>query len=72
MDCQFQNVLKRISYQTEAPHFVLRQSVDIRDKTVLLIDDWYHSGATIRAAAEALVEGSPAKLYALTVTRRLD
>lgn len=72
IDCRFQNVLRRISYQTEAPHFHLRKSVDLRDKVVLLIDDCYHTGATIRAAAEALLEGAPLELYALTVTRKLE
>ncbi|ADI37649.1 ComF family protein [Waddlia chondrophila] len=68
----FSNVLKRDSYQTEKPKFSLKKGVDIRDKIVLLVDDWYDSGETITQASVALHTGAPEKIYAITMTRKME
>lgn len=68
----FSNVLKRDSYQTEKPKFSLKKGVDIRDKIVLLVDDWYDSGETIAQASAALHTGTPQKIYAITMTRKME
>ncbi len=46
--------------------FSLRNGVDIANKRVMLIDDVYTTGSTLRCAAEALCHGFPFELYALT------
>lgn len=51
--------------------FVLTRSSDVADKCVLLIDDVMTSGSTMRRCAEALQEGCPASIYALTVCRAM-
>lgn len=50
--------------QMDPKSFFLKGSV--YDKTILLIDDFRITGTTLRCAAEALLEGCPAKLYALS------
>ncbi|MDP1836824.1 MAG: phosphoribosyltransferase family protein [Chlamydiales bacterium] len=49
--------------------FVLKAKRHIEDRTVLLIDDVFTTGATIRCCAAALLEGYPKDVYALTVCR---
>lgn len=45
--------------------------VDMRNKTVLLVDDVMTTGTTLRCCGEALLEGHPAAIYALTVCRAI-
>lgn len=40
---------------------------NVTDKTLLIIDDVLTTGTTLRCCGEVLIEGMPAKLYALTV-----
>ena len=49
--------------------FQLKRGVDLRDKTILLVDDVMTTGSTLRKCAEALLEGGPAKLYSLVLCR---
>jgi len=49
--------------------FEMQGNVDIADKTVLLIDDVMTTGTTLRCCAETLMQGCPAKLYALVFCR---
>lgn len=66
------NILSRDSYQTEEPRFSLKKQVDIRDRIVLLIDDWYDSGQTIAEASAALRAGAPKTIYGMTATRKME
>jgi len=43
-----------------------------KDKSILLIDDVYTSGATMRSAAQALKDAGAECVYSLTVTRAND
>lgn len=51
--------------------FQLKKKIDIAEKKVLLVDDVYTTGSTIRRCAEALCDGYPAEIYALTFCRSL-
>lgn len=53
----------------EGKRFQLKPKVVIADKSLLMIDDVMTSGSTLRRCAEALAEGHPARLYALTFCR---
>jgi len=44
----------------------LKQDVDIADKRILLLDDVVTTGTTLKRCAEALYEGCPSNMYALT------
>lgn len=63
--------LKRESYHTELPRFRLRNKAELKDAIVLLINGRYDTGKTICAAAEGLRGGAPAKIYGMSVTRRM-
>jgi ComF family protein len=49
--------------------FVVRRPEDISGKRVLLVDDVYTTGSTLRAAARALKEAGAARIDALTLAR---
>ena len=49
----------------------LKSTLDLRDKTLLLIDDVMTTGTTLRRCAEALMEGAPARIYGLVLCRAL-
>lgn len=46
--------------------FILKKNTKIKNKTILLIDDVYTTGKTLKNCAETLSEGSPKDIYALT------
>jgi len=46
--------------------FSLKNTHTLQDKTVLIIDDVITSGSTLRRCSEALLEGCPKTLYALS------
>ena len=50
--------------------FVCFSPEKVAGKRVLLIDDVFTTGSTLRAAAEQLRKAKPAALYVLTVSRR--
>lgn len=53
----------------EGKHFKLKKDFPLEDKTLLLVDDVFTSGSTLRHCAETLAEKSPSNLYALTFCR---
>jgi len=69
--CSVSYALKRTSYQTDAPQFRLRSSTALGDRTVLLVDDLYVTGRTLRSAAETLRGASPQRIYGLTFSRAM-
>lgn len=61
--------------QRESLHegsFYLKRGARIEGKTLLLIDDVMTTGTTLRHTAEALKEGFPEKIYALTFARAMN
>lgn len=49
--------------------FVLKKKTSVADQRLLLIDDVFTTGSTLRCCAEAIIEGHPNDVYALTVCR---
>jgi competence protein ComFC len=49
--------------------FKMEEDIDIRGKTILLIDDIYTTGSTLRHAAKLLKENGAARVYSLTLAR---
>jgi ComF family protein len=49
--------------------FLLKKSLSIQEKTVLLIDDVYTTGTTLACSAEALCAGFPEHIYGLTLCK---
>lgn len=47
--------------------FSLKEGFQLQDKTILVIDDTMATGSTLQRCAEALAEGCPSRLYAMTV-----
>lgn len=82
LDTKMASLLKKIGYtqpqaslnlaQREASFltFALKKNAPLlEDKVVLLIDDVMTTRKTLTAAANALLEGCPSKIYALTLCR---
>lgn len=46
--------------------FYLKSRTALKDKTILLVDDVSTTGTTLNRCAEALLEGAPSAIYALT------
>jgi len=57
--------------QLSSESFYLKKQAAVEDKTVLLIDDVMTTGTSLRHTAEALKEGFPKKMYALTFARAI-
>lgn len=51
--------------------FQIKKGIDIAEKKVLLVDDVYTTGSTLRRCAEALCDGYPEEIYAMTFCRAL-
>lgn len=51
--------------------FQIRKGIDFSEKCVLLVDDVYTTGSTLRRCAEALCDGYPSEIYAFTFCRAL-
>lgn len=49
--------------------FKLESNLDLTSKTILLIDDIYTTGSTLRHAAKLLKENGAAEVYSLTLAR---
>lgn len=49
--------------------FMLAKDVDVRGKTILLVDDIYTTGSTLRHAGRLLKEHGAARVYSLTLAR---
>jgi ComF family protein len=49
--------------------FALQHALPSRDRRLLLVDDVYTTGATLRACARALRKGNAEAVYAVTVSR---
>jgi len=77
-----ENALKRLSgdfaqagrslkqrQQLSSNRFQLRRSMKIADRTILLVDDVFTTGTTLRYCAEALLGGCPKEINALAVCR---
>lgn len=52
--------------------FYLKRKANVEGQTILLIDDVMTTGTTLRHTAEALKDGFPKKIYALTFARALN
>jgi competence protein ComFC len=55
--------------QLDGSLFSLKIDQQLRDKTLLVIDDVMTTGSTLRKCAEALMEECPAKIYGLAICR---
>lgn len=55
----------------EGKSFKLKKGVELYDKSVLIIDDVMTTGSTLQRCAEALLEGCPSSVYALTFCQAL-
>lgn len=64
------NLLKRVSPHTEPPEFISMEK-NINDKSVLLIDDLWITGSTMRAAADALQAQVPGNIFGLVFCRSI-
>jgi ComF family protein len=53
----------------DSSSFSLKQGAEIKDKTILIIDDVMTTGTTIHHCANALAEGLPKNIYGLTVCK---
>lgn len=51
--------------------FELKKGTDFHEKRVLLVDDVYTTGSTLRRCGEALCEGYPREIYGLTFCRAI-
>ena len=51
--------------------FALKENVNIEGATILLIDDVYTTGATLRECARVLKNGGAAEVYGLTLARAI-
>ncbi|WP_456277623.1 ComF family protein [Bacillus sp. AK128] len=49
--------------------FIFTPEIDVRDKQILLIDDIYTTGITLRHAAKVLIQNGASKISSLTLIR---
>ncbi|MEM1282570.1 MAG: phosphoribosyltransferase family protein [Chlamydiota bacterium] len=49
--------------------FKIKRDADLNEKRILLVDDVYTTGSTLRRCAEALCNGYPREIYAMTCCR---
>ncbi|MFN0065985.1 MAG: phosphoribosyltransferase [Chlamydiales bacterium] len=54
----------------DSAHFFWKRKRDLWQKTVLIVDDYYDSRATLRAVAHKLEEEYPYQIYAITLGER--
>ncbi len=66
------NLSKEQRENLSTASFYLKKGAQIENKTILLIDDVITTGTTIRNCAEALREGFPTHIYALSLARSLS
>lgn len=57
--------------QLDGACFRLKPNLQLRDKSVLLIDDVMTTGSTLRKCAEVLLEDQPESIYGLTFCRAI-
>ena len=48
--------------------FVVDKKVDLKDKTILIVDDVYTTGTTMRACARVLKKAGAAGVYGISLT----
>lgn len=63
------NYQQRLRLREDA--FLIKTKENLKDKTILLIDDVMTTGSTLRRCGEALFEHYPEHIYALTVCRAI-
>ncbi len=64
MDRKAREMTVKNAFEVTRPQF-------IKNKTILLVDDVFTSGATVSNCAEALKQNGAGKVYVLTVARVL-
>lgn len=58
--------------ELDGKNFILKSNQNIKNKTILLVDDVMTTGSTLFRCAEALLDEQPGKMYALTFCRALN
>lgn len=56
----------------DGKNFCLKPNQNLKNKTILLVDDVMTTGSTLLRCAETLIEEQPGKMYALTFCRALS
>lgn len=63
---------KKIRQELDMEAFKCKNSVDISDKIILLVDDVMTTGLTLKRCAEVLYEGYPSAVYGLTFCKTIE